>query len=585
VKRHFSIKLCLFLLISINNVLEAQDDQLIESAVCAVNAGKWSGSGVIISENGMGVTAAHVVSENNIIAEHIFFNCGRQIFNAKEIAIDYQLDIALVRLEPPSSSKFTHYISLGTSKANLKQRISIMGYPSVEGIENPILPLTTITRGEIRKIHVNGQLETSARIGPGHSGSPILSNNQLLGIIHSASSVSGHSMGTSNIQILKMINRTRINPELWHSISNTITEVEGFPPSVEQPDDSSNSFFEDNIIERPTLLNKLWTNMNALNLENPLLYLLLIFLIFIFWVFSLVKNWMQWIYERFYYGRDAHIAYRQINLINETAHQMGKKLSLPSKNDKGPYHNILEIFEGVIKRLKVKCTELKAKESLLFKDRNQEDFESFYSKKNGWAGYMSIFINVLSLATEFLCTSLFLFVNLRNNISEADAQLYSVIIGLLFILAVLIIKKNQYRFFSGIEWIYWPFFISAITVFVWKVVDARSDGLIIINDKLFIVATILMAALGSLLSDFFIGHPQDTKKYDSLYENRRKHEKIKNKIDRIEALKDRVSQMNKDKKQNFQQWYKEGARSFLSRIKNSPSDISTYCHGIDQRIA
>ena len=163
-----------------------------EKGLKSVNSGSL-GSGVIISRDGLIMTAAHVISSADELT--VTLNDDRK-FTAKVISISSLADVALIGLvEPPDDLS---YVELGNSdNAEIGEQVFVIGSPY--GLAH------TLTVGHLssRRI-INHQralmdmefLQTDAAVNQGNSGGPLFtSDGKLIGIVSHIQTVSGGNEG------------------------------------------------------------------------------------------------------------------------------------------------------------------------------------------------------------------------------------------------------------------------------------------------------------------------------------------------------------------------------------------------------
>lgn len=190
--------------------LHTFEDRVVEGEVVYAKKPNGLGSGVIISEQGLIVTAAHVVhSADGLFVE---FSDGQRR-SAKVTSSLVMGDLALVTVDGlPSSAKVA---KLGdSSKGQIGEQIFVIGAPL--GINR------TLTVGYLSGKHPKGTnpdsplaelFQTDAAINPGNSGGPLFNMaGEVIGIASFIQSRSGGSEGlgfavTSNSVKELMINR------------------------------------------------------------------------------------------------------------------------------------------------------------------------------------------------------------------------------------------------------------------------------------------------------------------------------------------------------------------------------------------
>jgi S1-C subfamily serine protease len=146
----------------------------------------WTGSGTIISEDGLILTNAHVVlSDRYYDVVDLIVSITReedqppeQMFYADVIQADAQLDLAVIKVRSDLSGGAANFASLGiqpvpigdSNSLSLGDSITIIGYPGIGG------ETITLTRGEVSGFTSEepygnrAYVKTSATIAGGNSG-------------------------------------------------------------------------------------------------------------------------------------------------------------------------------------------------------------------------------------------------------------------------------------------------------------------------------------------------------------------------------------------------------------------------------
>ncbi len=198
-------KLVGLMLLVINNVACAQDvsalfEELDPSVVTIevteykikdqqISSSGGLGSGVIISSDGLIMTASHVVEFANEV--RVKLQNGTS-FQADVLSSSSAADVALLKLRsvPPNLK----VVKIGTSKtAKIGERVMIIGAPL--GLEHS-LSVGYISRKMHKNMLTNGEMagfiQTDASINQGNSGGPMLNmKGELIGIVSFILSQSG----------------------------------------------------------------------------------------------------------------------------------------------------------------------------------------------------------------------------------------------------------------------------------------------------------------------------------------------------------------------------------------------------------
>jgi len=146
-----------------------------------LSASEGLGSGVIISSDGLILTAAHVVASANEVMVKLQ---NKSTYKADVLSSSTAGDVALIKLRnPPSNLKM---VSIGNSDAaKIGEQILIIGAPL--GLEHS-LSVGHISRKMNKNLLTNGEMagfiQTDASINHGNSGGPMFNlKGELIGIV------------------------------------------------------------------------------------------------------------------------------------------------------------------------------------------------------------------------------------------------------------------------------------------------------------------------------------------------------------------------------------------------------------------
>lgn len=124
------------------------------------------GSGLMVSPDGLILTARHVVQDMSGLA--VKLPLSRRALPAVIVYEDPHLDFAFIKVQ----GGFENYVELPASEnvTTLATRDSLfsIGYPLDPSAETP-----TTQEGIVSRVTENGLLQTSAALNPGHSGGPV----------------------------------------------------------------------------------------------------------------------------------------------------------------------------------------------------------------------------------------------------------------------------------------------------------------------------------------------------------------------------------------------------------------------------
>jgi serine protease Do len=152
-----------------------RDAKLVLEAVVTVRLGQAMGSGVMVSQAGHVVTAAHVVAPDS--KPIVVLHSGLEL-EASVVRIDKTSDLALLRV--PGSGHECAPLSL-TDDVGVGTEIFAMGSPLGEKLSN------SVTRGIVsghREIEGQRLIQTDAAVNPGNSGGPLVDKEgRVLGIV------------------------------------------------------------------------------------------------------------------------------------------------------------------------------------------------------------------------------------------------------------------------------------------------------------------------------------------------------------------------------------------------------------------
>ncbi len=151
---------------------------------------RWSGSGVLISDNGHILTCAHVVDGATMLIARLHTSSA----TARRLIVlrrDYARDLALVKLVNFSTP--TPHVMLATEHPQVGDEVVAIGHPY--GLD------WSVTAGIVSGLHREGLainlLQTDAAINPGNSGGPLFNMlGEVIGLNQSGI-VGGNTTGFS----------------------------------------------------------------------------------------------------------------------------------------------------------------------------------------------------------------------------------------------------------------------------------------------------------------------------------------------------------------------------------------------------
>lgn len=143
-------------------------------SVVVVSTGDSHGSGVIISQDGYILTAAHVVDDKETVS--VSFQSGIE-FEGQVVRINAVKDLALIKVP----GKKHPFISFASEKSGIGKDIYAIGSPLSTELSY------SVTKGIIsgyRNYEENEYIQTDAKLNPGNSGGPLLNHKgEIIGIV------------------------------------------------------------------------------------------------------------------------------------------------------------------------------------------------------------------------------------------------------------------------------------------------------------------------------------------------------------------------------------------------------------------
>jgi S1-C subfamily serine protease len=146
--------------------------RIASPAVVTIDTGRGTGSGSIVSSEGLILTNEHVVRGARGGRAIVITSSGKR-YTGQVIATDRRNDLALVRLN--TTDRFPTVRLSRPQEIQVGQRVFAIGSPF--GLSG------TLTTGILSRISPNGNLQTDAALNPGNSGGPLLnSRGELIGV-------------------------------------------------------------------------------------------------------------------------------------------------------------------------------------------------------------------------------------------------------------------------------------------------------------------------------------------------------------------------------------------------------------------
>jgi serine protease Do len=182
--------------------------RIASPAVVTISTGRSSGSGSIVSPEGLILTNEHVIRGASGGRVIVATTTGKR-YTGQVIATDRRNDLALVRLN--TTDRFPTVRLSNAQAIQVGQRVFAIGSPF--GLSG------TLTTGILSRIGRNGDLQTDAALNPGNSGGPLLnSRGELIGVNKAILSRGGGNIGigfATSVAVAQDFiqqNRNRTNP-------------------------------------------------------------------------------------------------------------------------------------------------------------------------------------------------------------------------------------------------------------------------------------------------------------------------------------------------------------------------------------
>lgn len=167
-------------------------------------ASQGSGTGFVITQNGIILTCAHVVAgATDIVVEYK----GKK-HSARIIDVDFLNDVAIIKIEAATEQT----ISLSDKEtADVGQEVYALGFPETEALGSELKINRGIIAGK-KTQHGAPELMLDMKINPGNSGGPLVdSNGKVVGIISAIWTISNPiGVATPLSQITKLLRRNNI---------------------------------------------------------------------------------------------------------------------------------------------------------------------------------------------------------------------------------------------------------------------------------------------------------------------------------------------------------------------------------------
>ncbi len=175
------------------------------------------GSGFVLSDNGLVVTNAHVVTDGNgsdrTVADQVFveFN-DRDVIDANVVGFDPFYDVALLKVDPDDAGGDLHELSLGNDRdLEVGEPVAAIGSPfgELQSLSVGVVSATDRSVKSLTQFQIEGAIQTDASINPGNSGGPLLdADAKVIGINQQIETRSGANDGVGFAVPISAIRRS-----------------------------------------------------------------------------------------------------------------------------------------------------------------------------------------------------------------------------------------------------------------------------------------------------------------------------------------------------------------------------------------
>ena len=203
-----------------------------QPAVVHIITGSGSGTGFIVSEQGLVVTNGHVVQGERYVIVQL---ATGERYEGKVTQVHAVLDLAYVEIQ---SNQLFPVLQLGdSSETQVGDVVIAIGYPLAD--ELGLKP--TLTQGVVSAVR-DGYLQTDASLNPGNSGGPLLNEyGQVVGLIAARAESTesgrvvtgiGFAIPINDVSPGLPVQAAAGNPGPADTLTPTITPVPTIPPTI-----------------------------------------------------------------------------------------------------------------------------------------------------------------------------------------------------------------------------------------------------------------------------------------------------------------------------------------------------------------
>jgi S1-C subfamily serine protease len=208
--------------------------QTISPAVVTVYAGNETGSGSIVSPEGLIITSNHVVSDRAGGQPIVAQTAGGEQYQGRVVKVDVRNDLALIQLE--TQTRFPTVQLADVSGIQPGQEVCAIGSPyGRPGV---------LSEGTLSRVRGNGDLQANIRLYPGNSGGPLLNpQGKMIGVNRAilespAGKNTGISFATSVQAVRTLLGASALQTPVT---GNTRVALNG-QPSIAPPASTTNEW-------------------------------------------------------------------------------------------------------------------------------------------------------------------------------------------------------------------------------------------------------------------------------------------------------------------------------------------------------
>jgi S1-C subfamily serine protease len=191
-------------------------------------AGMTSGSGFLISKEGLILTNRHVVEHGKSFL--VMIN-GRKQRSAEIVKIDEEQDLALIKVKPEDGEDLPTVRLANTDVPGDGAACTVMGYPLIDRLGAAIKVTRGVVSSAAQKFDSGPDVVIDAKVNPGNSGGPILDKHGDVMAIVSMKTVASatedtYGLGISAGRIRKFLSKNNVTLQPAETSTQTLDTEE-----------------------------------------------------------------------------------------------------------------------------------------------------------------------------------------------------------------------------------------------------------------------------------------------------------------------------------------------------------------------